>query len=108
MTSAGSTTLLCRPRTERVPDPKWLQIASRPILKPVSGIAGQERLVVRLATVDHNPLGPAMPFENLAQESLGGREIASFTEPKLDYVAIAVDGSIEILPMPTDFDVDTV
>jgi hypothetical protein len=46
-----------------------------------------------------------MPLECLVQKPFGGRQIASFTEPELDRVPIAVDGAVEIPPLAADLDV---
>ncbi len=45
-----------------------------------------------------------MPFEGLAQKPFGRGQIASFTEPEFNGVAMAVDGAIEIPPLSTNFD----
>lgn len=60
--------------------------------------------MIGLAAVDHDPLGSAVSLERLAQETLGGHQIAPFAKPELDGVTVAVDGSIEIPPLPTHLD----
>jgi hypothetical protein len=85
-------------------DANGLQITPCSVLEPVCCVARQDCLPVRLDAVDDDPLRPAMPLEGLAQEPLGGREIAPLAEPELDCVAIAVDGAIEIPPLSTNFD----
>ena len=49
-----------------------------------------------------------MALQRLAQKPLGRNEVSSFAEPELDRVAIAVDGSIEISLLASDFDVSLV
>jgi hypothetical protein len=58
-----------------------------------------------LASVDDDALGVTVTLERLAQKSLGSGQIAPFAEPELNGVAMVVDGSIEIHPSPSDFDV---
>jgi hypothetical protein len=43
-------------------------------------------------------------LESLSQEALGGRDIAPFAGPELDRITIAVDGTVQIPPLPADFD----
>ncbi|MBB3019130.1 hypothetical protein FHR70_002184 [Microvirga lupini] len=88
-----------------LPDADRLELLTCPVLKPVCRITGQDCLTVHLAAVDHDPLGPAVAFQCLAQKALCGREIASFAEPEFDGVAVAVDGAIDIPPLPSDLDV---
>ena len=61
--------------------------------------------MVGLAVVDHNPLGSAIPLQRLAQELLGGGQIAPFTKPEFNCVAGVVDSTVEITPLATDLDV---
>jgi hypothetical protein len=77
-------------------------------LKAIGSIAGPDCLKVRLAAVDHNPLGSAMPLKGSAQEPLGGSQIALLAEPELDRVAVAVDYAIQVHPSTTDFGVSFV
>src|SRR5690606_21376076 len=72
------------------------------------GVAGQDRLLVGLTTIDDNPFRTAMPLERLAQEPLGRSQIPPLTEPELNRIAVAVDGAVEIHPMPTDLDISLV
>jgi len=65
-------------------DANGIQTAPRPVLKPIGRIGGQDRLLVGLAAIDHDPLGSAMPLERLAQEPLGSRQITFLAEPELD------------------------
>jgi hypothetical protein len=88
-----------------LPDPDWLQFAPRPILEPVCGIAGQNGFPVRLAAVNHDPLGPAVPLQRSGEEALCGSQIAPLAEPELDRVPVAVDGAIEIHPSPAHLDI---
>jgi hypothetical protein len=88
-----------------LPDPDRLQIAPRSVLEPVHGIAGQDRLSVGLAAINHDPLRSSVSLQCLAQEALSGREIAPFAEPELDRIAVAVDGTVQIPPVTTNFDV---
>ena len=69
-------------------------LSSSIVLEPVFRIAGQDRLAVGLTAIDDDPLRPAMPFECLEQEPLGGRQIAPLAEPELDRVTIAVNGAV--------------
>ena len=91
-----------------LPDSDRLQLASRPILKPVCGVTGQDRFTISLTAVDHDPLGSAMPLKGLAQEPLGSSQIAPLAEPELDGVPDAIDSSIEIFPLASNFDVSLV
>ncbi len=88
-----------------LPDPDRLQFASRPTLEPVYSITGQDRLAVGLTAVDHNPLGPFVALERLAQELFGRSAISPLAELELDRVAIAVDRAIEIPPLASDPDI---
>jgi hypothetical protein len=88
-----------------LPDPDRLQLAPRSILEPVRRVTGRDGFAVGLATVDRDPLRSAMPLERLAQKPLGSGQIAPFAEPEFNRVAMVVDGSIEIHPSPSDFDV---
>jgi hypothetical protein len=88
-----------------LPDSDRLQLASRPILKPVRGVTSQDRFTISLTAVDHDPLGPAVSLECLAQKPLSGRQITSLAQPELDGVAVAVDGPVQVHPSPADFDV---
>ena len=49
-----------------------------------------------------------MPSQSLAQEPLGGCQVAAVAEPELDRVAMAVDGTIEVFPSASDFDVSLI
>ncbi len=49
-----------------------------------------------------------MALECLAQKPLGRSEVSPFAEPEFNGIAIAVDGSIEISPLASDFDVSLV
>jgi hypothetical protein len=49
-----------------------------------------------------------MPLECFAQKPFGRSQVSLGTEPEFDRVAIAVDGSIEIFPFASDFDVSFV
>jgi hypothetical protein len=49
-----------------------------------------------------------MTVEGLAQKPFSGSQVAPLAEPELNGVAIAIDGAVEIPPLPTDLDVDTV
>jgi hypothetical protein len=69
-------------------------------LQPVRRVTGHNGFAVGLATVDDDPLGSAMPLKSLAQELLGGSQIAPLAEPELDRVAVVVDGAVEILQRP--------
>ena len=40
-------------------------------LKPIGSVAGQDRLMIRLAAVDANPFVSAMSLVGFAQETLG-------------------------------------
>ena len=86
-------------------DADRLQLSPRSTLKPVCRITGQDSFPVRLAAVDDDPLGSAVPLKCLAQEPLRGSQIAAFAEPKLNCVAVAVDGTIKIPPLTTHLDV---
>jgi hypothetical protein len=86
-------------------DPDRLRAASRPILEPAFRVAAQNGLSVGLAAVDHDPLGPTMMLEGLAQKLFGGCQIAPLAEPELDRVAVAVNGAIEIPPLASDPDI---
>jgi hypothetical protein len=58
-----------------------------------------------MVAVDHDPVGSIVPLEYLAQKQFGGGKIAPHAEPEFDSVAIAVDGLIEIFPLPSDVNV---
>ncbi|SCY99846.1 hypothetical protein SAMN02927923_03304 [Microvirga guangxiensis] len=88
-----------------LPDANRLQITLCSILEPVCGITQQDRFAVRLAAGDHDPLRPAMPLESLAQEPLGGRQVAPLIEPKLNRAAMAVDRAAQIHPATSHLDV---
>jgi hypothetical protein len=88
-----------------LPDANGFQITPCSILEPIGSIAGEDRFKVRLAAVDHNPLGSAVALERLAQEPLGSSEVSPFTEPELDRVAMAIDGTMQIPPLAADLDV---
>jgi hypothetical protein len=45
-----------------------------------------------------------MMLEGLAQKSFGRSQVAPLAEPELNGVTVAVDGSIEIFPLASDFD----
>jgi hypothetical protein len=58
-----------------------------------------------LAAADHDSFEPAVPLECLEQEALGRTEISPFSEPELDRITIAVNGTVEIPPLTTDSDI---
>lgn len=72
----------------------WL--APRSLLQLAFCIAGQDRLAVRLAAIDHNALRSSMPLECLARERLGGSEVTPLAEAEFHGVAIAVDGAVKV------------
>jgi hypothetical protein len=85
-----------------LPDPDRRQFAVRPILEPVCRITGQDGFSVSLTTIDHDPLGPAMTFECLAQKPFGCSEVAPLAEPELDRITNAVNRAVKISPLPTN------
>jgi len=74
-------------------------------LQTVLGVTRSYPLAVGLAAIDDNPLGPNVPIERLAQKSLGSSGVVPRAEPEFDRILITVDGSMEIFPLPSDFDV---
>jgi hypothetical protein len=86
-------------------DANGFQITACSILEPIGSIAGQDRLLVSLTTIDDDAFRTAMPFESLAQEPFGSREIAPLAEPELHCVTVAVDCAVEIPPLSTDLDI---
>jgi hypothetical protein len=91
-----------------LPDPDWVQLAPRPVLKLICGVTQQDRFSVGLAAVDHDPPGSAMPLKCFTKKPFGRSEVSPNTELEFDSVAIAVDGSIEKFPLASDFDVSFV
>lgn len=81
------------------------QIMLQSSLKPVYGIARQDRFAVGPTAVDHNPLRTAMPLEGLSQKSFRRSQIAPLAEPEIDGVAVAIDGTVEIAPLAPYFDI---
>jgi hypothetical protein len=77
-----------------LPDANGFQTVTRSVLKPICGIAGPDGLTVRLAAVDHNPLGLAMTLESLAQKAFGSGEVSPLAEPELDRVTIGINRSV--------------
>lgn len=77
-----------------LPDANGFQTVTRSVLKPICSIAGPDRLTIRLAAVDHNPLGSAMTLESLAQKAFGSGEVSPLAEPELDRITIAIDRSV--------------
>ena len=49
-----------------------------------------------------------MPLECLAQKPFGSNEVAPLAEPELNGVTVAVDGSIEIFPLASNFDLSLI
>jgi hypothetical protein len=74
-----------------LPDPDRLQPAPRSVPQAVCGIAGHDGFPVRLAAVDENPIGVAMPSEGFPEEGLRGRQIALLAEMELNRITEAVD-----------------
>jgi hypothetical protein len=74
-----------------LPDPDRRQLALGSVLQSVRRIARQDRLSVGLATIDDNPLAPAMPLECLAQKPFGSRQIAPLAKPELNGVTVTVN-----------------
>jgi hypothetical protein len=58
-----------------------------------------------MTAVDHNPLGPTMALECLAQKPLSRSEVSPLAEPEFNSVTVAVDGAIQISPLAADLDV---
>jgi hypothetical protein len=46
-----------------------------------------------------------VPIQRSGEEALGGSQIAPFAEPEFDRVSNAVNGTVEISPLPTHLDV---
>jgi hypothetical protein len=88
-----------------LPDPDRLQLSSRPILKSICRVAGQDRLAIGLAAVDDDALRPAMPLDGLTQKPLGGCQISPFAKPKFNRIAVAVDYTIKIPPLASHPDI---
>jgi hypothetical protein len=82
-----------------LPDANGLQITPCSILEPIGSIAGEDRFTIGLAAIDHNPLGPPMPLERLAQDPLRGCQIAPLAELEFNRVAVAIDCSVQIPPV---------
>jgi hypothetical protein len=57
------------------------------------------------STGDDDPLGTALPFQDLAQESLSRSQIPPFAEPKFDRITVAVDRAVGIPPLASDPDI---
>jgi hypothetical protein len=49
-----------------------------------------------------------MPLQCSGQKAFGSGEVAPLAEPELNGVTVAVDGSIEIFPLASDFDVSLI
>ena len=79
-----------------------------PILKAACGVTGNDRFPVGLAAIDDDALRPTVPGESLSEETFGGGEITMLAEPKLDRIAVAVDGAIEIRPSAANLDIGLV
>ena len=75
------------------------------VLQTALSITRQDGFPIGLATVDDDPLGPAVALERLAQEPFGRTEVALLAESELDCVAITVDGPIKARSTPADFDI---
>jgi hypothetical protein len=88
-----------------LPDLDRLQLAPRSVLKPALGTTRQNGFPIRLAAVDDDPLGLAMPLERFAQKPFGSSEIAPLAEPELNRVAVAVDRPVKVHPATSDLDV---
>lgn len=86
-------------------DANGFQIRPCSILEPIGSIAGQDGLLVSLAAIDDDPFRTAMPLERLSQEPLGRSQVPPLTEPELNRIAVAVDGTVEIPPLSTDLDI---
>jgi hypothetical protein len=63
------------------------------------------RFPAGLAAVNDDPFWSTVPFQRTSKKPLCRSEITPFTEPELDRVAVAINGSIEIHPPSTGFDV---
>jgi hypothetical protein len=61
-----------------------------------------------LAAVDDDPLEPAVTVQRLVQKPFSSDAVAPLAEPKFDGVTIAVNGSIEIFPLASQFDVSLI
>jgi len=85
-------------------DPDRRQLAPQLILEPTCRVTGQDGLSISLAADDHDPLGPAVSLEGLAQETLGCGEVSALAELELNGVAIAVDCTIKMPLLTTHFD----
>jgi hypothetical protein len=90
-----------------LPHPDQLKRPSGSVRRPVVCVTGRDRSADCLATVNRNPLRPAVTPEHFAVQPLGSRQIATSAAPDFKGVAIAADGRVEIFPLTLDFDVVT-
>lgn len=70
--------------------------------QPALGIALHDGHPIGLAAIDSDPLWSTVAGQSLAQEALGSFQVAIFAEHKLDCIAVAVDGSLQIKPLTFD------
>ena len=70
--------------------------------QPVLSIALYDGQSVGLAAIDGDPFRPAMMGQSLADKAFGSFQIAISAEIELNRIAVAVDGTIKIHPLPFD------
>lgn len=82
-----------------------LQPAPGGILQAICGVAGNDRLVVGLATIDDDAIRSPMTLQRLSEEAFGRGQVALLAEIEFDCVADPVDGAVKIHPLAADLDV---
>jgi hypothetical protein len=84
-------------------DADRLQWFARLFPQTAFSIAGNDCLIICLATVNEDGFRSPMTLQRLAKEAFGRQQITVLAEEKLDGVAETVDGSIQIHPATPDF-----
>jgi hypothetical protein len=69
-------------------DADRLQLPSCVDLEAVRCITGYNRLPLRLAAINHDPLETAVPLERIAQKAFGSSQIAALAEPELNRIPL--------------------
>ena len=60
---------------------------------------------IRTAFVDGNLLGHTVQIDGALQKAPGGGTVCLGTKQEIDRVAITIDGSVQVLPLASNFDV---
>ena len=89
----------------RADDDRFRLILAVPILQSAGRIAGEDCFPICLASVDDNTIRSTMTVERLVEKPLGRGQVPVLAEEEFDRIANAVDGSVEVHPFASNFDV---